>query len=38
MLRVGFSCFRGVVRGVMQVPLRHLGVMRGRVVIPGVVV
>jgi|HubBroStandDraft_3_1064219.scaffolds.fasta_scaffold1540181_1 hypothetical protein len=38
MLRVGFGCFRGMVSGVMQVPLRHLRVMRSGVVIPGVVV
>jgi hypothetical protein len=38
MLRVGFGCFRGVVIGVMQVPLRDLRVMRRRVVIASVVV
>lgn len=38
MLRMSFGCFRGMVRGVMEVPLRHLRVMRGSVVIPGIVV
>jgi hypothetical protein len=38
MLRMGFGCFCGMVRGVMQMPLGHLRVMRGGVVIASIVV